>query len=159
MNSSRPASHLWDRRNDFDLWRNIVREYSEELLGTPEHDGTRSRPIDYDGWSLYRELEDARAAGALTSSVLGVGLDALTLAATILTVVVIDHDVFMRQFGSAGRLNEEGEVVGTGGRQPVEGLPFTGAVVDRLLSSEPMASPGAACLALAWRHRDSILGQ
>lgn len=155
-----PASvALWDRSNDFDLWRNIVREYSEELLGTPEHDGTRSRPIDYDGWSLYRELEDARAAGALTSSVLGVGLDALTLAATILTVVVIDDDVFMRQFGGAGRLNEEGELVGTGGGQPVEGLPFNGAVVDRLLSSEPMASPGAACLALAWRHRDSILGQ
>ena len=31
---------LWDRRNDFDLWRNIVREYSEELLGMPEHDGS-----------------------------------------------------------------------------------------------------------------------
>ncbi|NLT53657.1 MAG: helix-turn-helix transcriptional regulator, partial [Actinomycetales bacterium] len=41
---------LWDRRCDFDLWRNIVREYSEELLGTPEHDGTRTQPIDYEGW-------------------------------------------------------------------------------------------------------------
>ena len=41
---------LWDRQNDFDLWRNIVREYSEELLGMPEHDGSRSRPIDYPGW-------------------------------------------------------------------------------------------------------------
>jgi transcriptional regulator with XRE-family HTH domain len=41
-----PASvALWDRRNDFDLWRNIVREYSEELLGAPEHDGSRSKPI------------------------------------------------------------------------------------------------------------------
>jgi transcriptional regulator with XRE-family HTH domain len=155
-----PASvALWDRQNDFDLWRNIVREYSEELLGTPEHDGTRSRPIDYDGWPLYHALEDARSAGTLTSSLLGVGVDALTLAATILTVVVIDDDVFRRQFGSAGRLNEEGEMVGTGGGQPVEGLPFTGPVVERLLSSEPMASPGAACLALAWRHRDTILGQ
>lgn len=54
-----PASvALWDRRNDFDLWRNIVREYSEELLGTPEHDGTRIKPIDYDTWPLYRDLED-----------------------------------------------------------------------------------------------------
>jgi hypothetical protein len=155
-----PASvALWDRRNDFDLWRNIVREYSEELLGTPEHDGTRSRPIDYDGWPLFQALEDARDSGALTSTLLGVGLDALTLAATIMTVVVIDDDVFMRQFGAAGRLNEEGELVGTGGGEPVEGLPFTGAVVERLLTSEPMASPGAACLALAWRHRDAILGQ
>lgn len=155
-----PASvALWDRRNDFDLWRNIVREYSEELLGTPEHDGTRSRPIDYDGWPLYQELETAKQAGTLSPFLLGVGLDALTLAATILTVVVIDDDVFRQQFGTAGRLNEEGEMVGTGGGQPVEGLPFTGPVVERLLSSEPMASPGAACLALAWRHRDTILSQ
>ena len=42
---------LWDRTNDFDLWRNIVREYSEELLGEPEHDGTRTQPIDYEGWN------------------------------------------------------------------------------------------------------------
>jgi len=101
----------------------------------------------------------ARTSGTLTSHLLGVGLDALTLAATVLTVVVVDDDLFLRQFGAAGRLNEEGELVSTGGGQPVEGLPFTGAVVERLLSSEPMASPGAACLALAWRHRDTLLGQ
>jgi hypothetical protein len=41
---------LWDRRNDFDLWRNVVREYAAEQ---PEHDGTRSRPIAYDDWPLY----------------------------------------------------------------------------------------------------------
>src|SRR5205814_898446 len=45
-----------DLSNDFDIWRNILREYSEELLGTPEHDGSRSAPIDYDGWPFYREL-------------------------------------------------------------------------------------------------------
>lgn len=28
-------------QDDLDLWRNIVREYSEELLGEPEHDGSR----------------------------------------------------------------------------------------------------------------------
>lgn len=63
-----PASvALWDRRNDFDLWRNIVREYFEELLGTPEHDGTRSTPIDYGSWPLYRELEDVQAAGQIVA--------------------------------------------------------------------------------------------
>ena len=41
----------------------------------------------------------------------------------------------------------------------VERGDLTGTVVERLLSSEPMASPGAACLALAWRHRDTLLGQ
>ena len=154
-----PASvALWDRRNDFDLWRNIVREYSEELLGTPEHDGTRTKPIDYPTWPLYRELEDAQAAGALASFVLGLGLDALTLAATILTVVVIDDDVFTRAFGAATRYNEEGEIVAIGNGRATEGIPFTGESVRRMLTSEPMASPGAACLALAWRHRRRVLG-
>jgi hypothetical protein len=32
---------------DFDLWRNIMREYSEELLGNPEHDGD-GQPLRYD---------------------------------------------------------------------------------------------------------------
>nr|AGS49729.1 transcriptional regulator, XRE family [uncultured bacterium esnapd14] len=31
----RPGDHA----ADFDLWRNIMREYSEEFLGNPEHDG------------------------------------------------------------------------------------------------------------------------
>ena len=154
-----PASvALWDRHNDFDLWRNIVREYSEELLGTPEHDGTRSKPIDYQAWPLYRTLEDAQAAGAVVPLVLGLGLDALTLAATILTVVVMDDDVFTSAFGAATRFNEEGEIVAIGDGRATEGVPFTRESVERLLSSEPMASPGAACLALAWRHRDRILG-
>ncbi|HEX6403689.1 MAG TPA: helix-turn-helix transcriptional regulator [Pseudonocardiaceae bacterium] len=153
-----PASvALWDRHNDFDLWRNIVREYSEELLGTPEHDGTRSKPIDYGAWPLYRELEDAQKAGVLVPFVFGLGLDALTLAATILTVVVIDDDMFTRAFGAATRYNEEGEIVAIGDGRATEGIPFTEESVRRMLTSEPMASPGAACLALAWRHRDHIL--
>jgi hypothetical protein len=97
---------LWDRRNDFDLWRNVVREYAEELLGEPEHDGTRSRPIAYDDWPLYQRLDQAHADGAVTSFVLGLGLDALTLAATILTVVVIDDDVFTAAFGETMQFNE-----------------------------------------------------
>jgi hypothetical protein len=154
-----PASvALWDRRNDFDLWRNIVREYSEELFGAAEHDGTRSMPIDYESWPLYTELARAQEAGAVVPFFLGLGLDALTLAATILTVVVIDDDMFARAFGSAVRYNDEGEIVAVGDGKAAEGVPFTGEAVRRLLSSEPMASPGAACLALAWRHRDRILG-
>lgn len=149
---------LWDRRNDFSLWRNIVREYSEELLGMPEHDGTRSEPIDYDTWALYQALGEARQHGTVSAFVLGMGLDALTLAATILTVVVLDDDVFNHVFGTTVRFNEEGEIVAVGDGRATDGVPFTAAAVDRMLSSEPMASPGAACLALAWQHRDHLIG-
>lgn len=148
---------LWDRDNDFDLWRNIVREYSEELLGTPEHDGSRSEPIDYANWPLYQFFEHGLGDGSVTAHVLGLGLDALTLAATILTVVVLDDDAFQEAFHAVVRYNDEGEIVGVG-EDVADGVPFTAASVDRMLASEPMASPGAACLSLAWQHRQALLG-
>ncbi|MGH3913981.1 MAG: helix-turn-helix domain-containing protein, partial [Pseudonocardiaceae bacterium] len=147
---------LWDRRNDFDLWRNIVREYSEELLGESEHDGTRSQSIDYEQWPLFQRLQAARAHGSVAVFLLGLGLDALTLTAGVLTVMVIDDDVFTELFGSMVRYNEEGEIVAVGGGTPIEGVPFTEAAVRRMLETEPMAESGSACLALAWQHRDAL---
>ncbi|MGH3911902.1 MAG: helix-turn-helix domain-containing protein [Pseudonocardiaceae bacterium] len=147
---------LWDRCNDFDLWRNIVREYSEELLGEPEHDGTRSQPIAYEQWSLFQQLQAARVDGSIGAFFLGLDLNALTLAATILTVVVIDDDVFTEVFGSAVRFNEEGEIVAVGGGTPTEGVPFTEAAVRRMLETEPMTASCGSCLALAWQHRAAL---
>jgi hypothetical protein len=89
---------------------------------------------------------------------LGLGLDALTLAATILTVVVLDDDVFGQVFGQAVRYNDEGEIVAVAGGVPTDGVPFTEESVARMLDTEPMASPGAACLSLAWQHRNQLLG-
>lgn len=148
---------IWDARNDFDLWRNVVREYSEELLGAPEHDGSRRVNIDYAAWPLYRDLETAQSDGTVTPYLLGIGLDALTLAATILTVVVFDDSVFDQLFGEMVQYNAEGKIMAVGQGTAAEGIPFTEQSVQRLLTSEPMASPGAACLALAWQHRDILL--
>jgi len=148
----------WDRVNDFDLWRNIVRELSEELLGTPEHDGSRSTPIDYEGWDLYRALQSARTQGKVSVYCLGAALDALTLATTIMTVLVIDDDVFDDVFCDVVRVNAEGITVSAGGGQTVgDGIAFTDANVQRLLGREPMAPPGAGCLARAWRYRVMLL--
>jgi hypothetical protein len=61
---------------DFDLWRNVMREYSEEYLGNPEHDGG-GQPIDYDNEEPFRSLDAARAAGKIRVFFLGVGVDAL----------------------------------------------------------------------------------
>lgn len=149
-----------DLVNDFDIWRNIVRELSEELLGAPEHDGSRSVPIDYDGWPLYRELSRARAEGKASAVCLGAGVDALTLAATILTVVVIDADVFDELFAEIVQINAEGlTLFGEDGASSGHGIEFSERNVTRLLEHEPMASPGAACLALAWRNRIALLAR
>jgi hypothetical protein len=66
----------WDQTNDFDLWRNIAREFSEELLGAAEHDGSSSEPIDYESWPLFRALTRARNERRLRAFCFGVGLDA-----------------------------------------------------------------------------------
>ena len=156
-----PSSiNAYDTANDFDLWRNIVREYSEELLGAPEHDDTRSRPIDYERWPLYRGLTRARNRGTVRAFCFGVGFDALTLAATIPTVVVIDQGAFEELFGEIVRANAEGTIIsGQDESTPrrTVGIPFDAHNVNSFLKTKPMAPPGAACLALAWHHRDLLL--
>lgn len=147
-----------DRTDDFDLWRNIVRELSEELLGTPEHDGSHSGPLTYERWPLYRTLQSARCQGRLHVSCLGVGCGALTLATTIPTVLVIDEDVFDEVFGEIVPANDEGvAITALPGDRSAAGIPFTEDNIRRLLQREPLSASGAACLALAWRHRDTLL--
>jgi hypothetical protein len=148
------ATH--DRENDFSLWRSMVREYSEELLGEPERDGSSGEALDY--WPLYRSIEQARTDGRVTPYCLGIGLDTLTLTATILTVTVIDSDVFDELFGNTVDINAEGRLVSAADSTSVtDGVPFDEASVTRLLEDEPMASPGACILSRAYRYREALL--
>ena len=145
--------------NDLDLWRNIVREYSEEALGYPEHDGSSSTPIDYQGRRFYRDMTAARNQGTLRIYILGIALDALTLNATILTAAIFDHEAFDVLFRDLVATNPEGDVVfaatGKHGRS-VRGLNFDAATVDRLIRHEPLGQTGASTLALAWQHRHRL---
>jgi hypothetical protein len=102
----------------------------------------------------------ARGRGKLWIYCFGLGLDPLTLWGEILTVAVIDDEAFDDVFGGLVQANAEGIVVSTHGRRrTVRGIPFTEERVEQLLEDEPMAPAAAACLALAWQHRSSILEQ
>jgi hypothetical protein len=148
------------RAADLDLWRNMVREFSEELCGDPEHDGSQGAAVDYDVWPFYRAMTRARASGRLTAYCLGIGVDALTLAATIPTVVVIDGDAFDELFGDVVDANAEGVTIRSiDGEASATGVAFTESNVRRLLDDEPIAPPGAACLELAWQHREMLLNR
>lgn len=148
-----PSSmHPADLVNDLSLWRNIMREFSEEFLGNPEHDGNRSRPIDYAREEPFRSFEDARASGRLRLWHYGLVIEPLELGAIQLTVAVIDDEVFDHLFARLVRTNDEGRVVGMGGRTD---LPFTDEAIDRL---EPRLSASAlTLLRLAWRDRRQLL--
>lgn len=150
------ATH--DRENDFSLWRSMVREYSEEILGDPERDGSSGEPLSYDDWPLFKDMERARADGRVSAFCLGLGLDTLTLTATILTVVVFDDDAFDELFGQAVEVNAEGALVSSSDTVNVtDGLGFTAQNVSRLLLDEPVASPGACILRRAFEARQQIL--
>ncbi|ATY17048.1 transcriptional regulator (plasmid) [Amycolatopsis sp. AA4] len=147
-----------DRENDFDLWKNIVREYAEEVLGEPERDGSQAEPIDYGSWPFYAHITAGIREGAVSAYCLGMGMDALTLTATILTVVVFDSATFDSLFSGAVDVNPEGVLMSAAGASKVtDGLPFNEITIKRLLSDEPMASPGACILDRAWRFRDQLL--
>jgi transcriptional regulator with XRE-family HTH domain len=143
--------------SDFDLWRNVQREYSEEFLGRLDHDGTAGTPIDYRE-EPFRSMDAARRSGRVRVWCLGVGLDPLTLWGEILTVAVLDDEVFDQLFSGLVLANDEGVVVtmATPGR-PAHGVPFVEERVAQLLGSEPVAPAAAACLALAWRERERLL--
>ncbi len=144
--------------HDFDLWRNMMREYSEEFLGNLEHDGNLGTLVDYEGTEPLRSLNQAREEGSIRVSCLGVGLDPLTLWGEILTVAVIEADVFDDIFRDLVATNSEGTVVTASKRAgAVPGIPFTEERVDQLLTSQPMAPAAAGSLALAWRHRSTLL--
>jgi transcriptional regulator with XRE-family HTH domain len=147
----------WDQANDFDLWRNMMREYSEEFLGLDEADGSSGEPIDYEGTEPFRSMNAARQDGSLRAYYFGIGLDPLTLAGEILSVVVIEAEAYDRIFRDLVTMNTEGSVVSSSPTSAV-GIPFTEENVRRLLNQEPIAPAAAACLDLAWRHREFLVG-
>ncbi|WP_051712504.1 hypothetical protein [Spirillospora albida] len=125
-------------RDDLDLWRCMVREYAEELLGRGEDYG---EGFVQDEWPWHRELTAARGRGELRAWFLGLGVDPLSFAVDLLTVVVVRDEAFARLFGDLVAVNEEGDVALA---------PFEGTVPER------MQPAGAAALELAWRHRRGL---
>ncbi|SDH16413.1 hypothetical protein SAMN05216553_1177 [Lentzea fradiae] len=131
--------------NDFSLWRCMIREFAEELLGeSEEHDS----PIDYDGWPFAKTLTDS-VGDQVRVSYLGMGVDPLTFATDMLTVAVIEASLFDELFGDLVENNDEGRVL--------EGLAFTAENIERFVHREPTQAAGAALLALAWKHRADLL--
>lgn len=142
---------------DFDLWRNIMREYSEEFLGNDEHGGD-GNPAEYAAEPLA-SFEAARATGRIRVYCLGIALDALTLYGELLTVAVFEGETYDRLFAEMVESNDEGVVVKTGTVQPTSALPFTRHVLDELTAGGRLAPAAAGCLELAWQHRHTILGR
>jgi len=107
---------------------------------------------------FYRAMRRARESGRLRAYFLGVVLHSLSLNPAIITAVVIDDVVFDDLFRDLVTINAEGQVITSiDNNQSVRGLPFTEETVQRFLDNEPLGGTSAACLALAWQHRESLM--
>jgi transcriptional regulator with XRE-family HTH domain len=144
--------------NDFSLWRNIQREYSEEFLGNPEHDGNSVDPIDYEQDEPFRSFAAAWDAGDFRIFATAMALFPLTLWAELLTIAVIEAPVFDRLFAGMVSVNEEGAAVSTEAGRPTTGIPFTSQARERL-RSEPLSPIARACIEQAWQHRHLLLAR
>lgn len=134
---------------DFSIWRNIQREYAEELLGHDEYDGS-GKPIRYDKLEPFAKIDRALRDGDIRVFCLGVTIDALTLAGDILTVAVIAPDTYDDLFANAVETNSEGSV-------PARAFPFEENTLTWLSESKRLSPGAAAALHLAWTHRKSLL--
>lgn len=141
-------------RHDFNLWRNMLREFSEEFLDAPEHDGSSGTPVDYNT-EPFATLSEGLQAGKVSAWCFGIGLDPLTPAGEILTTVVIDSEIFDAVFSDMVSQNTEGDFYPSD--YGAIGIRWTPATVRRALNHEPLAPAAAACLALTWKHRELLL--
>ena len=141
----------WD--DDFSLWTNIMREYSEEIMLMEEHDGDSVRAFDYKR-EPFNALAQARVDGHLKVFYFGVGLDPISLQAEILTVAVFRESIFNSIFGKVRSENAEGKIVTDAERW---GRPFTAKEVNSYMgdAANTLAS-GQALLNLSWKHRDVL---
>lgn len=114
--------------DDFDLWRFLLREYAEEVLGEPEVEAP-----DYRTWPFAVAMTGNPGVEA---HVLGLGVDPLTFATDLLVRVVVDAPVFDEIFGGRVAVNDEGAVTAR---------PFTAGAIEGL----PMQAAGAALVRLA----------
>ncbi|MWA04010.1 transcriptional regulator [Actinomadura sp. LD22] len=123
---------------DLDLWRCMVREYAEELLGMDEDYGD---DFVQDEWPFHQTMTRARNERRIRAHFLGLGVDPLTFALDLLTVVVMDDATFAELFGGLVSVNAEGRV--------------SLANLDAPIPT-PIQPAGAAALTLTRHHRTNL---
>ncbi|MEQ6124792.1 hypothetical protein AAON49_11355 [Pseudotenacibaculum sp. MALMAid0570] len=136
---------------DFSFWKNIMREYAEEIGTIEELDGNSGFKTDYSKppFSLMQKAIDENKAQLFY---LGFGLDPLSLQGEVLTVCVFQHDTFKHIFPNIVDKNSEGTLYT---EKEKWGVPFTKDVVDSYINNNTLQA-GKAILELVWKYRDQI---
>ncbi len=159
------------RELDADIWKSMIREYAEEILGKDEARYLTNDVIDYSSVPPYRTFQQLGLDGHFNLYLLGVGINPTNLVVEFLLAGVFDETAKLK-FGTdwpilasrqttdgsitSGRM-EEGRFVP--GKTGIE-LDFDLSTIDAL-TQEPgqMSSASVACLRLALHFRTTILAK
>lgn len=95
-------------------------------------------------------VDQALFDGRIRVYCLGFTLDALTLCADLLTIVVFQPELYDVLFCNSVNVNDEGAI-------PVRAVPFEAHTIAWLREAEQLSPGAAAAIHLAWSHRSVIL--
>jgi len=151
-----PAGTFQPRRNmpenpdrDFDIYRNVLREFGEEMLGKEEWQQVKTAVADIVDDPIIAPFHELFESGAARVFFLGFGLDPLTTKAEFITAMVLNEMNYYESFGRLLRFTHNWE----GDFAP---RLFDEDNVLEFVKYVKMLPAGAACLHLAWQCRDFL---
>ena len=153
-----PSSQSMDAlESDFDLWKNVMREYVEELYPEALHERVYEK-LDYEKDPPFCYLAEERTKGLLRVYFLGVVINPASLKPELLTVAIFDKRAFDKIFPHRIEKDEEGDLVWrTRKGKKVQGHKFDEYSIHHFVSSETITGHAVACLLLALRFKDALI--
>jgi hypothetical protein len=147
-------------RSDADVWRCIMREFAEEILGRPDLNEQRGALVDYARESPFRELGLARRRGRVRPYILGIGFDPVSWKAGIRLVCVFEEDAYRDIFRGMLPSSDEGHLELSSlvrfGDEPLPGMPFDEETVRTYLKAPTITEAARLCIGLTWEHREKL---
>lgn len=137
---------------DFDIWKNIMREYYEELINPSIASERIKYEIDWENDLPFKQLNQAKKENKIQLFFLGFIINPLNLKPEILTALVFSEQAFHESIGSFKERNEEGRIIWNIKNQTFEGHKFDEKTVKYYLSM-PLEPSATACLIAAWNSR------
>ena len=134
---------------DFNVYKNILRELGEELLGRKDMEEVRTSTDEITMDRHLGRFHQLFVKGCAKAFFLGWGLDPLTTKAEFLTAIVVDIREFKNRFGEPRfKRNWEGKPLS---------FPFDEGTVREFVDGPYTLPAGAGCAKLAWDNRHRLL--
>lgn len=135
--------------SDFNIYKNILREMGEELLGKKDMERVKTSTDDITKDPKIHEFHYLFSDGYAKAFFLGWGMDPLTTKAEFLTAIVVNIQEFTKRFGEPKfKHNWEGKHYS---------FPFNADTIADFIISSYTLPAGAGCAKLAWDNRYALI--